>query len=171
MVDVRRAYRRWTLRRLALLVPALGAAVACGAWLAFTDLPSWARVISTTVSGAAAALLAYLLALTVVCARTRNARVRRGELASYRGLALLCVAALAPLTAVPALFREAPVRPPEPPVARLLPLPARPSFELPRAGIPIVPRPAEVVDVPSRLEALEVVDVPVPPPPLPQIGR
>ncbi|HEX7896395.1 MAG TPA: hypothetical protein VF950_01350 [Planctomycetota bacterium] len=164
MVDVRRAYRRWTLRRLIVLVPALGAALACGA--IGTDLPSWARVISASVSGAASALLAYLLALTAVCAWTRSARVRRGELASYRGLALLCLAAVAPLLAVPALFREAPVRPPQPPIARLRPPPARAPFELPSAGIPIAPRPAEVVDVPSRLEAVEDVDLPAPPFPL-----
>ena len=161
MVDVRRAYRRWTVRRLALLIPALGVALACGAF--GTDLPSWARVICATVSGAASALLAYLLVLTAVCAWTRNARVRRAELASYRGLALLCVAAVAPLLAVPFLFREAP----EPPIARLRPLPPKPPFEPPTAAIPISPRPAEVVDVPSRLAAVEV-DVPDPPPiPLP----
>jgi hypothetical protein len=149
MVDVRRAYRRWTLRRLALLGPALGAALACAAWLAFAaDLPSWARLISTTVAGSGAALLGYLLVQSASGARVR---ARRAELESYRELALLCLLVIGPLPAVPALFHE--IRPPEPPFAR--PLPARPAFEPLTRGILIEPRPEEVVNVPSRLASVE----------------
>lgn len=132
MVDAVRAYRRWLWRRLALLGPAAGAAIAVVLLLGVQSMPTWLAIACLAAGALLGAPLLWILAQTIVAARLhgadrrREARLLRRDLRSYPLVACGCLLLLAVLVRAPDLFRE---DAPPPPVAVAARVPGS-AFEL-----------------------------------------
>lgn len=147
MVDGARVYRRWLLRRFALLVPGLLAAAGVVArLLASSHVPAWLKLPGVAAAGALALFLAHLglqsvrSVLSASRGDLRNARAMRAELGLARGAALLSLLILPALLLLPRLFHPAaPERPLGPRLAIAAPraeLPPPPWSEPPLAEAP-----------------------------------
>lgn len=183
MVDVRRAYRTWLLRRLSWLVPSFLLSCVVLVRLATAgDLPIWARVPSLALAGGVGALVVALLLQSVRVLRERSegsprkAQLLRLELRATPAVAAAALLLLLGLLGIPWLVKErpsaaAPVvrRPPPVDVVRTPAEPVTPAasavpVEIPAvieespvetAGPQILPEIARVFELPLSLEDLE----------------
>jgi hypothetical protein len=103
-VDLQRAYRRWQWKRLAFLLPSLGAALGVVLWLSLVlACPSSIRIPCLSLAVLLSALLGYLVLLTLACPGSRSeiplqhARALRQQLSPWGpvcAFSLLCLIAL-----------------------------------------------------------------------------
>lgn len=164
MVDARRAYRRWFLRRMSWLLPGLTAALVVFARLATEQsLEWWLRLPALVIAGGVALLFMglALVPVLVLCASGRGDRRRsqslRREFQSYPVLALMSLSLALVLLSVPLLLG------PSDPAA---PHPARTQAG-PRShrSIPApLPEPAPLEPI---LQVMAAEASPAQPPPLP----
>lgn len=182
MGDIRRAYRRWLAVRLAWLLPGLALAGFLAArFLGGPSLPVWIRIPSLTIAAGALFLLAALGVQSALVVRSRSAgdvraaRLSRRELRAHRATALLALAVLLSLSALPLLF-EAPLPPPPLAVRR----PAPPVVEatvpeeqeeeplVPVASPPPAPGVPQVLpEIAAAPSSLNLIDEPAFPTPSP----
>ncbi len=138
MVDRLRAYRRWRVRRLGLLVPVFLASLGTQLWLAAgSAAPAWLRIVSLGASGLVLALIGFFLAQTLLCARLHEqgnragARAVREQLAPSGSAALAAAVLLGVLNLIPYLVPADPGKVPADRSARVplrfLPLDAAPT--------------------------------------------
>ena len=159
MVDRLRAYRRWRIRRLALLLPVFLAALCTQLWLAAgSSAPAWLRLVSLGTSGLIVALIGYFVAQTVHCSRLHargnraGARFLREQLAPSGRAALAAAALLAILNLIPYLIPSDPTRTPPRPSGRRFHLWSEPA-----------PTTAAALTEPESLPPMGPPEVPPPP--------
>lgn len=163
MVDVRRAYGRWLIRRLLWLVPSLAVSVVVGLKLhSHPELSAGIRIPSLALAVGVTAVFLALTAQTLLVnrekslGRSRRAQLLRKELRPYPVLALASLVLLLALMAVPSLFPAIPpiaapavFRRPGPAIAgKPAPSPAVAEASGATAGIPpSAPEPSPVPQV------------------------
>src|SRR5882724_9720836 len=103
-LDLRRSYRRWTWKRLSLLLPSLGAALGVDGWLIFEGSCSLSiRIPCLSLAVLLTALIGYWSLVTRACSRynpeipLQQARALRRHLNSWGPLCMTSLFLLAVL--------------------------------------------------------------------------
>jgi hypothetical protein len=185
MVELRRAYRGWFLKRLAWLIPGFSVCCLIGGQVLLDSADSAAASIPSLAIVAGTLLLfgtLFLLCLQVLRVASRGDRVKartlRKVLGPYRELSMAGIAAVLSLAAIPLLFeRPAPPRD----VAVHHPTPGRHAVRTaPEAtAIDATPQPPEEAPEPTAAPPTAPPAVPAPAPaptlperaPLPELPR
>jgi hypothetical protein len=174
-VDLQRAFRRWKWKRLAFLLPSLGASIGVILWLALVlACPPSIRISCLALAGIISALLGYLVILTLACPGSngefplQHARALRQQLRPWGPLCAFSVLCLLALVLVPGSFLPTPGAISAPPVITCrisapdrVPLPAPesiPKGDIPLASAPqTIPSetPAPVPKVSTRLDPIQ----------------
>src|SRR5882672_6472491 len=126
VLDLRRSYRRWTWKRLSLLLPSLGAALGVDLWLAFESSCSRSiRIPCLSLAVILSALIGYWALVTLACSRfnprvpLQQARALRRHLSPWGPLCVTSLFLLAVLSLVPVLFSSSANPLPSPSLAML----------------------------------------------------
>ncbi|HVR84429.1 MAG TPA: hypothetical protein VMU54_08970 [Planctomycetota bacterium] len=110
-MDLKRAYRRWRWKRLAFLLPSVGAGIGVNLWLGlFLACPPSLRILGLSLAAIVTALLGYLTLLTFACSGSsrktalQHARALRQHLNCWRPLCAFSLLCLIALVSLPAFF-------------------------------------------------------------------